>query len=213
MKLCKALSVPLVATFLAASPLAIMPSPTGAQAVEAAEQQAINLVDQLGQRAVKLLSDGSLDEDAKREGFSNLVNDGFDMDLIGKFVLGKYRRQTSPEQLQEFLSLFDTYMITTYQKRIGEYAGENLEILKAKPLNKKEILVNSQIIRPAGPPIKLDWRVRKSNSGDLKIIDLIVENVSMAITHRDEFSSVISNNGKGVDGLIETLKSHIAAAQ
>ncbi len=132
------------------------------------------------------------------------------MKLIGRFVLGKNWRAATESEKSEYLELFKKYIINTYQKRIGEYSGENLDIVKAKPLNNKEFLVNSVIVRPKGPKIQLDWRVRKSKSGDLKIIDIIVENVSMALTHRDEFSSVISQNGGKVEGLLQKLRDHTA---
>jgi phospholipid transport system substrate-binding protein len=55
----------------------------------------------------------------------------------------------------------------------------------------------------------LDWRLRNDKNKELKIIDIMVENVSMALTHRDEFSSVISQNGGKVEGLLKKLRSHI----
>lgn len=187
-----------------------VPTAALAYAQTAAQDDAINLVDQLGQKAVKLLSDTSLDEQAKRAGFDELINRDFDMPLIGKFVLGKYWRRATDEQKSEYQSLFKQYIVATYQKRIGDYSGENLKIIKAKPLNKKEFLVQSIIVRPKGPPIKLDWRVRRSKTGNgQKIVDIVVENVSMALTHREEFSSVISRNSAGVDGLIKKLRDHV----
>ena len=53
-------------------------------------------------------------------------------------------------------------MVTSYSEKIGSYSGENLEIKDATSLNDKESLVHSVIVRPNGPPIKLDWRVRKN---------------------------------------------------
>lgn len=187
-----------------------VPTAALAYAQTATQEDAINLVDQLGQKAVKLLSNDSLDDQAKREGFNALIDQDFDMPLIGKFVLGKHWRKATDEQKAEYQSLFKQYIVATYQKRIGDYSGENLKIIKAKPLNKKEFLVHSEIVRPKGPPVKLDWRVRRSKTGDgQKIIDIVVENVSMALTHREEFSAVISRNSAGVDGLIKKLRTHI----
>ncbi len=142
--------------------------------ITTAQEQAIGLIDHLGQKAVKLLSNTDLDDQGKREGFHELVSRDFDMPLIGKFVLGKHWRKASDSQKAEYQDLFQKYIVATYQKRIGSYSGEALKILKAKPLNKKEFLVKSVIVRPKGPPIKLDWRVRKSKSGEQKIVDIVV---------------------------------------
>ncbi|MFT6558893.1 MlaC/ttg2D family ABC transporter substrate-binding protein [Sneathiella sp.] len=213
MTLRKLLVVSVAAFTLTVAPALVSPSFFSAHAEASSEKSATALVENLGKEAVTLLSNEKLDADAKRAGFDKLVSRDFDMNLIGRFVLGKHWRKASSEQKSEYQELFKRYIITTYQKRIGEYSGENLTILKAKPLNKNEYLVKSQIIRPKGPPIKLDWRVRTNKSGEQKIVDIVVENVSMALTHRDEFSSVISKNGGNVDGLISTLKKHIAAAE
>ncbi|WP_025899458.1 MlaC/ttg2D family ABC transporter substrate-binding protein [Sneathiella glossodoripedis] len=204
-----------ILTALVAAPLllaapAVIINATPSYASEQAEQSALKLVEGLGQKAVEALANNKLSVEEKREQFSVLVNSNFDMRLIGRFVLGKHWRKANEQEREEFLDLFNTYIITTYQKRIGEYSGENLKILKARSLNDKEYIVNSEIIRPAGPAIKLDWRLRNNKDNELKIIDIMVENVSMALTHRDEFSSVISQNGGKVEGLLKKLRSHIA---
>ncbi len=203
------LAILVAAPLMMAAP-AVLLNPTLSYAGEQqTEEDAVKIVEGLGQSAVKALSDKSLSLEEKQNRFSKLVNTNFDMRLIGRFVLGKHWRKANEEEREEFLKLFNTYIISTYQKRIGEYSGENLKIVKARALNKKEFIVNSEIIRPAGPAIRLDWRLRNNKEDELKIIDIMVENVSMALTHRDEFSSVISQSGGKVEGLLKKLRSHI----
>ena len=202
-------AVVVTSSLLAAATVAPL-SVSAAYATEMTEESALELVKGLGQEAVKLLASKDLSAPEKQEGFTSLIERDFDMKLIGRFVLGKNWRAATESEKSEYLELFQKYIINTYQKRIGDYSGENLNIVKAKPLNNKEFLVNSVIVRPKGPKIQLDWRVRKSKSGELKIIDIIVENVSMALTHRDEFSSVISQNGGKVEGLLQKLRDHTA---
>ena len=207
----KILALVIAAPFFVLAPSLIVSVPH-AYAETSVETSAIDLVEKLGKEVVELLSKSDLSESDKKTGFTKIIARDFNMPLIGRFVLGKHWRKSSKDQQAEFQELFQEYIITTYQKRIGDYSGENLKIVKARALNKKEVLVNSHILRPQGPPIKLGWRVRKSKDGDQKIIDLIVENVSMALTHREEFSAVVSKNGGDVEGLLEKLRSHIAKA-
>ncbi len=207
----KLFAVALATSFLALAPSILLPV-SHAYAQTGAEASAINLVEKLGKEAVDLLSNTDVSDTEKRAGFTQIVVQNFNMPLIGRFVLGKHWRKSSKDQQSEFQDLFQQYIITTYQKRIGDYAGENLKIVKARLLNKKEVLVNSQILRPKGPPIKLDWRIRKSKNDRQQIIDLIVENVSMALTHREEFSSVVSKHDGDVEGLLERLRKHVAKA-
>ncbi len=175
------------------------------------EQGAIALIKSIGNQAVQTLSDKSLSEDQKEQKFDKFLDTDFDMPLIARFVLGRYWRTATDEQRKEFQSVFRNYMIASYSQRIGSYSGENIKISNAKSLNDKESLVYSVIERPQGPPIKLDWRVRKNGSGEQKVIDVIVEGVSMAQTQRSEFATVAGKPGVGVAGLITELEAKTKA--
>ncbi|MEH6527766.1 MAG: ABC transporter substrate-binding protein [Sneathiella sp.] len=170
------------------------------------EQAATALIKSMGDDAIKTLSDKSLTESQKEQKFEKYLDDSFNMKLIGRFVLGNNWRTATDEQRSEFLSVFRNYMVVSYGKKIGSYSGESLKIKDAKPINDKETLVYSLIEQPNGPPVKLDWRVRKANDGKQQIVDVIVEGVSLAVTQRSEFSSVVNKPGVGVDGLIKKLQ-------
>ncbi|MEX0582712.1 MAG: ABC transporter substrate-binding protein [Sneathiella sp.] len=178
-------------------------------ATETKEQTALTLVTNIGDEAVQILSNDSLSEAQKRDQFEKFLDESFDMERIGRFVLGQAWRNATEAQRTEFLKVFRDFMVASYSDKIGSYSGEDLKIKDATSLNDNESLVHSMIVRPDGPPIKLDWRVRKTDSGD-KIVDVIIEGISMAQTHRSEFASVI--NQSGVDGLISKLKDQIKTA-
>ena len=193
---------------MSAMALAIaLPSP--ALAADAKEQAALALVKKIGDEAVRTLADASLSDAQKRDKFEKFLDDSFDMNRIGRFVLGQAWRNATDTQREEFLKVFRDFMVASYSDKIGSYSGEDLQIKDATSLNDKESLVHSTIVRPDGPPIKLDWRVRKTDSGE-KIVDVIIEGISMAQTHRSEFASVVSQSG--VDGLINKLKDQIKTA-
>ncbi|MEX1035992.1 MAG: ABC transporter substrate-binding protein [Sneathiella sp.] len=178
-------------------------------ATETKEQTALTLVTNIGDEAVQILSNDSLSEAQKRDQFEKFLDESFDMERIGRFVLGQAWRNATEAQRTEFLKVFRDFMVASYSDKIGSYSGEDLKIKDATSLNDNETLIHSMIVRPDGPPIKLDWRVRKTDSGD-KIVDVIIEGISMAQTHRSEFASVI--NQSGVDGLISKLKDQIKTA-
>lgn len=182
-----------------------------AMASDSKEQAALALVKKIGDEAVATLADTSLSDQQKQDRFEKFLDSSFDMKRIGRFVLGQYWRDATEAQQAEFLKVFRDYMVTSYADKIGSYSGENLEIKDATSLNDKESLVNSLITRPNGPPIKLGWRVRKTDDGE-KIVDVIIEGISMAQTHRSEFASVVSKPGVGVEGLINKLKEQIKTA-
>lgn len=176
----------------------------------AAESGASPFIRDLGARAIAVLQSpemGVAERDAK---FHQLLNDGFDMKLIGRFVLGRYWRQASPEARREYLALFGDYVTRTYSARLGGYAGEKLVVVSEQAMsNGKDYLVNTRLARAGGPAVKAAWRVRNGKKG-LRIIDVVVEGMSMIVTQRDEFASVV--RARGIDGLIATLRARTRVA-
>jgi len=158
----------------------------------------------LGDRAIVLLADTALTSDQRTAGFAELLSSGFDLDYIGRFVLGRYWNAASAAQRDTYLPLFHRYVIRTYASRLKGYAGETFEIVAQRRAGPRDVIVRTRIARPAGGAlIDADWRVR-STGDSYRIIDVMVEGISMAITQRQEFSSVIRR--KGIDGLIADLQ-------
>lgn len=162
-------------------------------------------IESLGEETISAITQPDVSEDARLEEFERLFRKGFDVDTISRFVLGRYWRQASPQQRDEYQKLFADFIIHTYASRFRQYSGETLLVDGERKATERDTIVSSQINTPDGPPVRVDWRIR-SNSEDYKIIDVIVEGVSMAITQRDEFASVIRRGGGQVETLIEELR-------
>jgi phospholipid transport system substrate-binding protein len=120
-------------------------------------------------------------------------------------VLGRYWNVATEEQRAEFVKLFEEYIALAYSTRLAEYTGETLKVTGSRP-DADGAVVSSQILRPAGAaPVKVDWRLIGRN-GAYKISDVSVDGISMAVTQRSEFASVIQHNGGQVQGLITMLR-------
>jgi phospholipid transport system substrate-binding protein len=94
----------------------------------------------------------------------------------------------------------EAHLVRFYGQRFAEYHGESLRVIgsRAEP---EGAVVSSEIIRPRGPPIKVDWRLTTRN-GVYKITDVTVDGVSMALTQRSEFAGLIQRNGGQLAGLL-----------
>lgn len=169
-------------------------------------EEAENFISEVTRAGISFLEDKSLSEKEKKEKFRTFLKQNFDLVTIGRFALGKYWRSSSTDQKKEYLNLFEDMVVNVYSKRFGEYDNQNITVTKAKPQGKKDFVVNSKIIQNAGPEIDLDWRVRKKKSGEIKIIDISVEGISMSLTQRSDFSSVIQRGGGKIDVLLNHLK-------
>jgi len=163
-------------------------------------------IEQLASQAIKVLSspEGSLKE--REDKFRTLLRDDFAMNDIGRFVVGPYWRRMSPEQRDEYLKLFSEWILKTYSIRLGGYSGEQFQVLSTSPAGQRDVLVKTRINKTSGNGFNASWRVRKIDGG-YKIIDIYVEGVSMAITQRSEFESILQR--QGIDGLLSMLKDKV----
>lgn len=182
----------------------ISPGPAAAAADPAA------VITSLGNQALEVLGN-NVDPKLRVARFRQLFSEDFDVPGIARFVLGRYWRIATEPQQREFVKLFADYIALAYSNRLAEYSGETLRVTGSRPAPDGSV-VSSEIVRPNGaPPAKVDW-VLTPHDGAYKISDVVVEGVSMAVTQRSEFASVIQRNGGQVQGLITALRQKTEAA-
>jgi phospholipid transport system substrate-binding protein len=164
----------------------------------------------LGARAIAVLERKDLDMQEREWELGRLLADGFDMGYLARIVLGRPYRELSEEQRAEYQQLFREFVLKTYSARLSNYAGEELAVLRAVPVgNDEDIQVSSEIRRVGEPPLRIDWRLRPQDGG-YRIIDVIVEQVSLVVTQRGEFQSIVAQQGIG--GLLTTLRARAERA-
>lgn len=173
-------------------------------AARADPAQASQLIADLGQQAITTLRQSGLMLEQREAAFRVLLGQKFDLPFIARFVLGSHWRTASPDQQEEYLSLFSEFVLRNYSSMLGGYVDEKLEVVSSLEAGQRDMIVSTRVTGGARPPFRVDWRVRLVE-GNLKIIDVAVEGVSMSITQRDEFSSVIKRNG--MEGLLEILRA------
>lgn len=172
---------------------------------------AAGFINNLVNEALKALDNQQLAPQDREKRFRTLLESDFDMPRISRFVLGRYWNDASDQDKQNFQKLFQEYVIRSYSTRFSAYSGEQVKVTGSRPVDEKTTVVMSQVIRPNGaPPAKVDWRVRKEDDG-FKITDVDVEGISMLITQREEFSTVIQRSGGTVSGLNNALQQKLAS--
>jgi phospholipid transport system substrate-binding protein len=186
------------ALFLAAGTFAAPPR-------AAAQSDPVGFINQLGVQAIQVLGP-SVSSAARVQRFRELFAADFDLPRIGQFVLGRYWRVATPEQQQQFLGLLREYLAQAYAGRLAEYAGEKFQALNAQQQG-DETVVFSEITRTDGGKIHVEWHV--INDGGWKITDAYVAGVSMAVTERDEFASVIQQGGGQIQFLLDRLRQKV----
>ena len=156
--------------------------------------------------AINTLTNKSTSQNEKEVQFGELFDKNFDVSSISRFVLGKYWKQASLDQKKNFIKAFRNYIVKTYSSRFNEYSGEKLKLINYEnEKNPKIFLVHTILEREDSPPIIVDWRIGKKKN-KFVILDIIIEGISLAITQRSEFVSVIDQNQGDIDQLISLLK-------
>ncbi len=190
-------------------PLAMAAGPAAA-APDVANSNAYTFMNELWSQALDLLNKKR--PVAERQArFRELFHKDFDSPGIARFVLGRYWRTATPEEQKEFLKLFDDYVVYVYTARLSDFEGEQFKITGTRT-DGDATLVSTDVITPGAPqPLKVDWRL-VNDDGAYKITDVIVDGVSMLITQRSEFASVIQRHGGQVQGLLNLMRQKTASA-
>ncbi len=170
-------------------------------------KQAAAFLENLQEKAASRLGDTSVSEKEKEDHFRKLFNENFDVTAIGRFVIGRYWRGASEADQKAFLAVFEDAMVQRFLPLLAENSSERFKIGTVTPDSNSDnmALIESRIDRPEGEPYRVTWRVRENN-GDFKILDIVAEGVSMAITLRSEYGTVLKNNGGNLPPLTEALR-------
>ena len=171
---------------------------------------AVAFMNTLWDRAGEVLNNRS-DPTVREARFRDLFHTDFDCPGIARFVLGRYWRAASQEEQQEFVKLFEDYVVFVYTARLSNFGGEALKVRGSRS-DGDGVIVSTDVISPgAASPMKIDWRLVTDN-GRYKISDVIVEGISMMTTQRSEFASIVQRNGGQVRGLIAMMREKTASA-
>jgi phospholipid transport system substrate-binding protein len=139
--------------------------------------------------------------------FRQMLRQDFDLPGMCRFVLGRYWRIASHRQRREFRHLFEEDLLHFYGNRLSQYSGEGFLVTGSRT-DPAGLVVTSQIIPLRGPRVELDWRL-SIRDGFYKISDVVIDGVSMAVTQRSEFSSIIQRNGGQIEGLLVTIRGRL----
>lgn len=171
--------------------------------------KAEQFVKNVTQQGIEELINSDVSESERKARFTKLFNQDLDLDFIGKFVLGRYWRTATPKQRNDFIDVYRKLNIQTWSERFNEFKGKHFEFLGTeKSKSEDQVFVNSQVPMQEGKPASVKWRVKETN-GKMQIVDIIIENVSLAQTARSEYTSYIQKSPKGIDGLIADLKAKL----
>ncbi len=179
-----------------------------AQAIDA--NKAESFVKSVTKQGIEEIINSNVSRQEKDARFEKLFNEYLDLDYIGRFVLGRYYKTATPAQRKEFIDVYRAFNIKTWSQRFDEFKGKSFVFAGTTPSNSEgQLFVNTTVNMGEGEPAKVVWRV-KDNGHSMKIVDIIIENVSLAITARNEYTAYIKKSPNGLNDLIADLRAKAA---
>ena len=149
-------------------------------------------------------------KEEKIEKLKQIASETVDINGIGYYTLGAYRKNISDNEINEYEILFEQYFLKSFSSRLAEYSNPEIEVVSKKKLNKNYTMVSSILVgTEKRPEIKIDWRIYTKNPENPLIRDLIIEGLSLARTQKEEFSSIIQSNDGDINALFSTLKEFV----
>ncbi len=177
---------------------------------QAAAETPVAFIERLGHDAIGALQNPDLTTDQRTEAFRRILEEGFDMETMGRFVLGRYWRTASDMERQEYLALFRERIVRIFESRLSQFTGDAVKVLGVTARSSDVTVVETELALVPFPPIQVDWHV--ATTGDTqKVIDVVVQGVSETMTHRDSFGRTIQCLGNGLEGLLAVLRENVAA--
>jgi len=184
----------------------------GSAGAQVNNDKAMAFVKNVTKTGIEEIINANVGQAEKDKRFAKLFNDALDLDFIGQFVLGRNWKSATATQRKEFIETYRELNVKTWSKRFDEFKGRRFVFENVVPSKSKDqVFVNSTVPMDQGEPAKVVWRVRDEGKGNYRIVDIVIENVSLAITARNEYTAFIKNNPGGVDALIADLKVKASA--
>ena len=171
------------------------------------QQKAREFIESFSKRAISILNNRDLTEAQYFEEYRSILNETFAINYLARISLSRHRKKASKEELAEYYSLFPDFILKVNSSRLRKLDTTKIVIEKVTPHAKLDIFIRTKAYNSENKSLDIDWRVRSDKDGNIKIIDVKIEGISMVATQRDDFTARISTSG--IDGLNKYMQNII----
>jgi phospholipid transport system substrate-binding protein len=175
-----------------------------------ADDAAAAVVERTTSGVIAILVDQSLSTDVKRKRVEDVVLSSVDFETLSKLVLARNWSRFSEPQRTEFMALFRNHLSMTYGRNVESYKNEKVQITGTRAETGGDATVKTKIVRGGSNDILVDYRLRQRD-GTWRIIDVVIEGVSLVSNFRSQFQDVVANGGP--DRLLVLLREKNAKGE
>lgn len=174
----------------------------------ARDEKAKAFIQKMGNEVIRHIIDTSLSHDEKARRLNGVLKENFDLYTISRFTLGRYWQQLAPAQQDEYRHLFEKLIVTIYSQRFSNYQGQEFRVTGVRPSGERDFIVSSLILQPNDRDIPVGWHIREKDNR-FQIVDVTVEDVSMIVTQKADFASIIQRQGGDPAVIIDHLRARL----
>jgi phospholipid transport system substrate-binding protein len=174
----------------------------GVQASTGEASAPVTVIRETTDAVIAVLARKDLPAEQKRRDIEQIVDNSFDFTTLSRLVIARNWNTLTPEQQQQFVTEFKRHLSLTYGRNIETYHDERVVITGEREEARGDRIVKTRIKRPNGEDIPVDYRLRATD-GVWRVIDVIIDGVSLVANYRSQFQSIISRDGPAQ--LIELL--------
>lgn len=173
----------------------------------AEQQKAREFIEDFSSKAIGVLNNKELTEEQSFLEYRNILNDAFAIEYIARISLSRHRKKASKEELAEYYKLFPEFILKVNSSRLKKLDTTKIEVDQVTPHSKSDIFIRTKAYNSDNKALDVDWRVRSDKNGNVKIIDIKIEGISLVATQRDDFTARIGSSG--ISGLNKYMKNII----
>ncbi|HKY08079.1 MAG TPA: ABC transporter substrate-binding protein [Candidatus Binatia bacterium] len=152
-------------------------------------------------QVMDVVGDAANSQEQRRELLRETLMPRFDWLEMSKQALGKHWSRASGRE-QEFVSVFADFLGNAYIGQIVSYRNEKVRFVH-ESVDNEEAQVKTRIVSEKGEPTTVNYRLRRVD-GEWKIYDVIVEDISIVVNYRSQFSRILAKGS--FDDLVRQLK-------
>ena len=165
------------------------------------------LVEETLRRVLSILNEDGLASAERRQRIEEIAFDVFDFRTMSKLSLGRNWKRFDKEQREQFVVEFKRHLARNYGSRLYRYQQTDVRVVGARVEPRNDVSVFSKVVGGQFDGIEMDYRMRRGkDDGRWRVIDVVIEGVSLVANFRSQFAEVLSA-GSGPEDLLQQLRT------
>ncbi len=163
--------------------------------------------------ALATLNDPDMTAAQRTATFSSYMDKFTDLDAVSNFVIGKYARRFTADELAQYRKAFRTYALAVYEAQLDAYRGEAVEVTGSIDRTPTDSIVSTVIRHEDGDKLEVKWRVL-NRGGDYQVVDVALNLdgnlIWLGIEQRAQFIDLLDKSNGSAAALIRKIESMTA---